>query len=349
MRETLGLRLFFISATVLWLVPTLVMNAAPRDVLSSAWEIDVQENLAAREYWIAWQDRTQPGNVPAAWHAPNRAQGFRTYFTPEGIRVIPRTGDSPDWEWSLSLSGYGRGGIARPVARGRLFPHENRIEFDRQEVLEWFVNEPQGLKHGFVLHAPPDGGRETIDRGGEVHLDLQVGGSLTPVLGSASHSVRFAASSGLAVLYYDGLEVRDAQGRDLPARMETHVTSGGRVIRLVVDDRGAAYPLEIDPLATTAAWIAEGDQVDAAFGLSVATAGDVNGDGFADVIVGAYKYDNGESNEGQVYVYHGSATGLSTTADWTTESNQAQANYHYEPFLHDISQSAKSESACYTD
>ena len=40
------------------------------------------------------------------------------------------------------------------------------------------------------------------------------------------------------------------------------------------------------------------------------TAGDVNGDGYADVIVGARYYDNGQTDEGRAYVYHGSATGL---------------------------------------
>ncbi len=44
---------------------------------------------------------------------------------------------------------------------------------------------------------------------------------------------------------------------------------------------------------------------------SVGTAGDVNGDGYADVIVGAYDYDNGQTDEGRAYVYHGSAAGLS--------------------------------------
>ena len=49
----------------------------------------------------------------------------------------------------------------------------------------------------------------------------------------------------------------------------------------------------------------------------------MNGDGYSDVIVGAYHYDNGQSNEGRAYVYHGSSSGLSATANWTAESDQA--------------------------
>ena len=42
----------------------------------------------------------------------------------------------------------------------------------------------------------------------------------------------------------------------------------------------------------------------------MATAGDVNGDGYADVIVGAPDYDNGQTDEGRAFVYLGSAAGL---------------------------------------
>ncbi len=48
---------------------------------------------------------------------------------------------------------------------------------------------------------------------------------------------------------------------------------------------------------------------DQAFGVAVATAGDVNGDGFADVLVSANFLDGG-FNRGVVYVFHGSASGL---------------------------------------
>ncbi len=74
-------------------------------------------------------------------------------------------------------------------------------------------------------------------------------------------------------------------------------------------------------LATAPAWMKEGDQAQARFGMGVASAGDVNKDGYDDVIVGAPWYANPESNEGMAYVYHGSASGLSTTANWTAESN----------------------------
>ena len=53
----------------------------------------------------------------------------------------------------------------------------------------------------------------------------------------------------------------------------------------------------------------EGDQADAYFGCPVATAGDVNGDGYADVIVGAPYYDNGQTDEGRAFVYLGSRPG----------------------------------------
>jgi hypothetical protein len=80
-------------------------------------------------------------------------------------------------------------------------------------------------------------------------------------------------------------------------------------------------------LATSAAWTAEGNQNDASFGYSMSTAGDVNGDGFSDVIVGSPQYDNGQTDEGRAYLYVGSASGLSPAAHWTAEANQGLAGF----------------------
>jgi hypothetical protein len=43
------------------------------------------------------------------------------------------------------------------------------------------------------------------------------------------------------------------------------------------------------------------------FAWSLSAAGDVNGDGFDDVIVGARFFDNGQSNEGRAFLYTGQA------------------------------------------
>lgn len=74
------------------------------------------------------------------------------------------------------------------------------------------------------------------------------------------------------------------------------------------------------------AWTARGMQADSEFGSSVAAAGDVNGDGYDDVLVAARRYDNGEMDEGAIFVWHGSATGLTpngtpANANWMAESN----------------------------
>ena len=47
----------------------------------------------------------------------------------------------------------------------------------------------------------------------------------------------------------------------------------------------------------------EANQTSAHLGFSVSGAGDVNGDGYADVIIGAHRYDAGESNEGAAFVF----------------------------------------------
>ncbi len=94
-------------------------------------------------------------------------------------------------------------------------------------------------------------------------------------------------------------------------------------------DEGAAFLFlgSADGLVTTPAWMAEGNQADAWFGWQLSSAGDINGDGYDDVIVGAIHYDGGETDEGAAYVYLGSPQGLSVDPAWMTEGNQAGAEF----------------------
>ena len=65
------------------------------------------------------------------------------------------------------------------------------------------------------------------------------------------------------------------------------------------------------------------------YGYTAATAGDVNGDGYSDLVVGANFFTNGEAQEGKAYVYLGSAAGLSHTPAWYAEGGQIGAEYGY--------------------
>ena len=76
-------------------------------------------------------------------------------------------------------------------------------------------------------------------------------------------------------------------------------------------------------------WTSSSDQSDSEFGFSVSGAGDVNNDGFDDVIIAAPKYDNGQTDEGKVFEYHGSSAGLHNIPDWTSESNIELAQFGF--------------------
>ena len=87
------------------------------------------------------------------------------------------------------------------------------------------------------------------------------------------------------------------------------------------EDEGAAYlflgsPSGIQP---TAAWSAFGVEIATEYGWAVASAGDVNNDGFDDLLVGAPFFSDETlltANAGKAYLYLGSAAGPATAPDW---------------------------------
>jgi hypothetical protein len=93
------------------------------------------------------------------------------------------------------------------------------------------------------------------------------------------------------------------------------------------ENEGLAHCYHGGPYAprTEAGWVIESNQIDAHFGQSVACVGDVNGDGFGDVLVGASTYDNGEVDEGAAFLFLGSRQGLGWIPAWYAESNRADA------------------------
>lgn len=94
--------------------------------------------------------------------------------------------------------------------------------------------------------------------------------------------------------------------------------------------RPVGLPSNADWTATTDQHCGPDGAACSAFGTRVGSAGDVNQDGFSDIFVGASRYDHGETDEGMVFVWYGSASGLGpagtpSNADWRAESDQVDA------------------------
>jgi hypothetical protein len=188
-----------------------------------------------------------------------------------------------------------------------------RIEYQRGAVTEWWETRPEGFEQGFTITERPAGG-------GALVLELAVGDATTELIDATS--AVFTATDGFSVRY-SGLSAVDRGGRRLDARF-AEARNG---LSIEVDDRGAVYPVVVDPIVTPATWTVTGGQSGARFGSAAASAGDVNGDGYADLVVGAPSYDGGGTDTGRAYVYLGSPAGSASSPAWTVDGDQAGAGF----------------------
>lgn len=282
---------------------------------STNWWGDVQQNLKQTEYNLT---ETSEGAETTCrlFQAPNRAHDLRTTFDESGIHIGPRNSGKAAWSWGLALQGIETKNGKQPVAPPERVIQGNRIEYRRGTLTEWYINETAGLEQGFTLAEAPDGGTEDLT------LVLAMSGD-TLVSAVQQDGIVLSHPDQGVVLHFGQLLATDATGRELPSLFSVQ----DNTLRIHVATADAVYPVVIDPLATSPAWQGEGNITGANYGFSVASAGDVNGDGYGDVIVGAPEYDNGQSREGAAFLYLGSPDGLSTTASWQIECNQTLCLY----------------------
>src|SRR5262245_47792829 len=80
------------------------------------------------------------------------------------------------------------------------------------------------------------------------------------------------------------------------------------------------------PSFPPANWTYQSNIAGVRLGTYVAPAGDVNGDGFADVAVSAPYYDGQNVDEGLVLLFYGSASGLGAQPGWSVSGTSPSAN-----------------------
>jgi len=222
---------------------------------------------------------------------------------------------------------------------------KNKASIENNYMRIDYTNTKEGMRQDFTIKNRPEGE-------GTLRLNLSADTKLKMIVGA--DALMFKDNAGRDIMKYSSLKCWDANGKELRAYFESsfklqvssyklkdekdkskianHDKLTNQQINqftICVNDEDAVYPITIDPLSSSSNWSAESDQPSAQFGISVSTAGDVNGDGFSDVIVGANKFDDGQTDEGKAFVYYGSSTGLSNSANWNAESNQNNAEFGF--------------------
>lgn len=131
------------------------------------------------------------------------------------------------------------------------------------DAREWWLQREAGWQQGWTLEAG-----STV----EVRVDgaRVSGGGDALWLGTPSGEVWRVA----------GLAAWDATGKELPARF----VATERGFEVVVDSLGARWPLTVDPLYQEPGWEVSGTVNGEMLGEGLVGAGDVNGDGFDDLL-----------------------------------------------------------------
>jgi hypothetical protein len=303
----------------------------------------ISDWTSIRAAYEAGRHSFQP--IEGGWRARNPGQQWTTKFDGRGFLAEPKDGG---WQWGLELKSYGFGEKLRGIggtpavqaAGARL-----TYQWDAM-VQEWWVNDARGLEHGFTVMERPSAPLNS--QPSTLNFLLATRGTLHPKISADAQGVLFQDASGTTVINYTGLKVWDADGIILASRFETvpmergvHADStregetalerpevrapqdNATCLLLAVDDRGARYPLTIDPIAQQAYLkpAAVGTtQAGDIFGVSVAVSGDT-------VVVGAYEEDSSSTGVNSTPNDNGIAPGsgaayvfVRTAGVWTQQA-----------------------------
>jgi hypothetical protein len=210
--------------------------------------------------------------------AHNPAQRLSARFGRSGVAVAAGSA-----RFAISLKAFGRGEALHALAPVSPVASADRVSYARGSLREWWANGPLGLEQSFDLARRPVGA-------GALTLSLAV-----PASARLDHGTVLLPGG----LRYTGVHATDAGDRALPAWLQVR---DGRVL-VRVDDRGARYPVRVDPFVQQAELTASDGATEDNLGYSVAVSGNT-------VVAGAPFHRVGaHAQQGAVYVFEMPAGG----------------------------------------
>jgi hypothetical protein len=206
------------------------LKALPSAEQQSLWKAVSEARYMVHE--LTDHEKSLPQNQGVAYVGNNPCQKLIAGFlTDGGVRLSSGRRDRA-WQATLKLD------CKAPALA--VTTSGNRVETCYPNgITEWFENTPEGIEHGFTVAQRP-----TVD--GVLDIRLALAGLRVEADPDSAGNLRFMDKQGKPVVAYRDLKVRDASGRALEAQMRA--AADGSSAMLVVNDSGAKYPLDIDPI-----------------------------------------------------------------------------------------------------
>lgn len=307
---------FFIVFSTTCLAQTEKLSTAAAGLEQGAWY-----NKAIHYLKVSSLEIQQKNGV---FRANNMKNGIVASIEPGGYKIssLSKKPGSPSYLTQFRLKDPG-------MLNEQPILQNNKLIYQHEKYTVEYINDTNGLRQNFIV--PAHAGDNPLA------VELEIESPVKPLV--AQGNVLIFPYNGNAQLVYDDLKVWDATHRSLDAHFE--YDSRSSILKIVVDDKNATYPVTIDPLNRIPEWTTTADDllgsltgslaVEALYGYTVAGLGDVNNDGFDDVAISAPAMadiitgSGTLAGVGAVFVYFGSANGLSTIPDKVLQPNTAVA------------------------
>lgn len=288
-------------------------TTSPEAGIDDSWVSETLKNFENEEYKPKLIEKSDL----SYWLIMNKANGIESRVDNNGWHMNSFAESENQWEFSYVAKSLSRNEYIQNIPATDLEKssyENNKLSVQHNEnISEWFVNSEEGLEHGFDIEEKI-AGEGNIQLEGQISTDMQIE--------NRNESLAFS-KNGQEIFQYKKLKVYDSNDKTLPAKFILNQVGVGYNVAIEIDDTDAVYPIVVDPItiSSVANWEAGSSQDGSKFGWGFDSAGDVNGDGYDDVIVGAYDYTQTINEEGAAFVWYGSAEGLGEAgspdnADW---------------------------------